>query len=65
MNFMETIIHEHDKEKWLVFGNLEIRITPRFERDFRGLRGILKSKKSAVSIVREMREDDRRQEARP
>jgi hypothetical protein len=61
---MDTVIQEHDKEKWLVFGNLEIRITPKFERDFRALRGVLKSKKSAVSIVRGMREDDRRQEAR-
>lgn len=61
---METLIHEHDKEKWLVFGNLEIRITPKFEKDFRALRGILRSKKSAVDIVREMRENDRRQETR-
>lgn len=64
VSYMQTIIHEHDKEKWLVFGNLEIRITPKFERDFRALRGVLKSKKPAVGIVREMRENDRKQEAR-
>ena len=61
---MESIIHEHDNEKWLVFGNLEIKITPKVEKDFRALRGSLKSKKSASSIVREMREFDRKQEAR-
>ena len=61
MSYMETTLHEHDKEKWLVFGNLEIRITPRIERDFRTLRGTLTSKKSAVDIVRKMRENDREQ----
>lgn len=61
---MQSIIHEHDNEKWLVFGNLEIRINPKVEKDFRALRGSLKSKKSASSIVREMREFDRKQEAR-
>jgi len=50
-------LHEHDKEKWLVFGNLEIRITHRVERDFRTLRGTLTSKKSAVDIIRKMREN--------
>lgn len=54
---METTLHEHDKEKWLVFGNLEIRITPRVERDFRALRGTLTSKKPAFDIIREMREN--------
>ena len=61
---METTLHEHDKEKWLVFGNLEIRITPRIERDFRMLRGTLTSKKSAVEVIRKMRENDREQESR-
>ncbi len=35
-----------------------------FENTSHALRGVLKSKKSAVGIVREMREDDRRQEER-
>lgn len=63
MKYMETTRHEFDKEKWLVFGNLEIRITARVERDFRMLRGTLTSKKPAVDVVRKMREYDREQEA--
>lgn len=59
---MDTVIHEHDKNKWLVLGNLEIHITSELKKDFRTLRGVLKSKKSAVNIIREMRDDDRKQE---
>lgn len=64
MKHMETVIHQNDKNKWLVLGNLEIHITSEFKKDFKTLRGVLKSKKSAVNIIREMRDDDRIQETR-
>lgn len=61
---MDTVLHEHDNSKWLVLGNLEIHITSELTKDFKTLRGVLKSKKSAVNIIREMRDDDRKQETR-
>jgi hypothetical protein len=64
MEHMDTVIQEHDKNKWLVLGNLEIHITSELKKDFKTLRGVLKSKKSAVDIIREMRDDDRVQEKR-
>lgn len=64
MEHMDRVIQEHDKNKWLVLGNLEIHITTELKKDFKTLRGVLKSKKSAVNIIREMRDDDRRQEKR-
>lgn len=62
MKHMESVIHEHDKNKWLVLGSLEIHITSEFKKDFKALRGVLKSNKSAVNTIREMRDDDRIQE---
>lgn len=35
MKHMDTNIHEHDKNKWLVLGNLQIHITSEFKMDFR------------------------------
>jgi len=55
------------KQPWanqLTVGNIEIRVLSRPKVDLQELEGVLKSEKKAVSVVRELREEDYGREKR-